>query len=90
MGLDGGVLRKHVPGLGRCGQPEIARRDGVDAERSEQLAHLVELAGIVRGDHDLAGQGTVEGTGSQALPIADYIRLPLLQVDELHHAGPGE
>ena len=61
MGLDGGVLGEHVAGLGGHGQAELAGRHRLDAERRQQLPHLAQLAGIVGGDDDLAGQLTMHG-----------------------------
>ena len=59
MRLDGGVLGEHVAGLVGHGQAELAGRHRLDPERRQQLLHLAQLAGIVGGDHDLAGQRAV-------------------------------
>src|SRR5689334_16524215 len=59
MGLDGGILGEHVTRLGGNGQPEFARRNGLDAERSQKLLHLAQFASVVGGDDDLAGERAV-------------------------------
>ncbi len=56
MGLDGGVLGKHVAGLRRRRQPEFAGRERLDPEASQEFADFAQLAGIVGGDDDSAGE----------------------------------
>src|SRR5262249_26386067 len=52
--LDARVLAKARSGLFRLSQAERARRHRLDAERRQQLAHLLQLAGIVGGNHQAA------------------------------------
>ena len=59
MGLEGGVLGEHGAGLVRLGQAELSRRDGLDAVLRQQLAHLAQLARIMRRGDNLAGQEAV-------------------------------
>ena len=59
MRLDGGILGEHVARLVGHGQAERAGRHRLHPERRQQLLHLAQLAGIVGGDDDLTGQGTM-------------------------------
>src|SRR5581483_4424406 len=61
--LDPGIRCKTVAGFFRLGETKLASRYCADAMRREQLAHLGELAWIMRGDHELAGDATMLGHG---------------------------
>jgi len=54
--LDAGIRREGRAGFLRLGEVQLAGRHRFDAVETEQLAHLGEFAGIVRGDNDAAGE----------------------------------
>ena len=53
------LSRKLMPVFVRFRQIEFTRRYGVDAVRRKQFAHLGELAGIMRRDHETAGDAAM-------------------------------
>src|SRR5262245_53346781 len=53
--LDAGVRLERRAALRRLVQAELGRPCGIDSERHEKLAHFLELAWIVRGDHQAPG-----------------------------------
>src|ERR1700722_3578151 len=57
--LDARVVAKAHAGLVRFYEIEFTRRYGVDAVRRKQFAHLGELAGIMRRDHETAGDAAM-------------------------------
>ena len=61
--LDARIGAEGRAGLVRLGQAELAGRDRQDAVEREQLAHLDELAGIMRRDHQAAADAAVRGRG---------------------------
>ena len=59
LGLDARVVAKAHAGLVRFLQVEFTRRYGVDTVRRKQFAHLGELAGIMRRDHETPGDAAM-------------------------------
>ena len=73
--LDARIGGKSFAGFLRLGKPKFAGRLRFDAERREQLAHFGQLAGIVRGDDDRAGEFAAHATAIFCKPTS--LSMPL-------------
>src|SRR5262249_48906405 len=74
--LDAGVRLARRAAFCRLPQAELGRGYGIDSERHEKLAHLLELAWIVRGDHQLPGNLSMSrafGTHARTREMCDHI-----------------
>src|SRR6185437_9925690 len=68
--LDARVLGESLSGFGRFAEPQFADRLRRDAVGREQFAHFGELAGIMCGDNDRAGEFLTHATASFCKPTS--------------------
>src|SRR5262249_14985427 len=72
--LDTGIVAESRSGFLGLGEPELVCRYGRYAIGGEQLAHLLELAGVVGGDDQTAGNKAMRHRGACAYITASFCR----------------
>src|SRR6185437_16643839 len=73
--LDARIGGKSLSGFIRLGEPKLAGRLHGDAERRQQFAHFGQLARIVRGNDDSAGELSTHVTASFCKPTSFWMPL---------------